>query len=179
VSSCTWSHAAETIQATNSLEKMRAHQMAAAHAMAMRLQVEAHALIRTYKRTGYAHQSLSIEAGRLLNASARMMDTYQHGLLMLQKVRSGGQQTVVVQHVNVSRAACGRYAAKCRSWRAFSRASTGRGDFEGYPFRLQPACPWIHEAARDRHVLQGGASAAPDPLTRRSIGPQPAGQRNT
>jgi len=102
VSSCTWSHAAETIQATNSLEKMRAHQMAAAHAMAMRLQVEAHALIRTYKRTGYAHQSLSIEAGRLLNASARMMDTYQHGLLTLQKVRSGGQQTVVVQHVNVS-----------------------------------------------------------------------------
>ena len=47
------------------------------------------------------HQSLSIEAGRLLNASARMMDSYQHGMLTIQKVRSGGQQTVVVQHVNV------------------------------------------------------------------------------
>jgi hypothetical protein len=93
--------AAETVQAANSLEKMLAHQMASAHSMAMKLQVEAHELIRTYKRTGYAHQQLSIEAGRLLNASARMMETYQHGMLTLQKVRSGGQQTVVVQHVNV------------------------------------------------------------------------------
>jgi len=30
-----------------------------------------------------------------------MMDSYQHGMLTIQKVRSGGQQTVVVQHVNV------------------------------------------------------------------------------
>jgi hypothetical protein len=96
-----WLDAAETIQAANSLEKMLAHQMAAAHSMAMKLQVEAHELIRTYKRTGYIHQQLSIEAGRLLNASARMMETYQHGMLTLQKMRSGGQQTVVVQHVNV------------------------------------------------------------------------------
>ena len=36
-----------------------------------------------------------------MNASARMMDTYQHGLLTIAKVRSGGKQTVVVQHVNV------------------------------------------------------------------------------
>jgi hypothetical protein len=67
----------------------------------LELQSEARELLRTYKRTGYVHQSLSIEAGRLLNASARMMDTYQHGLLTLQRIRSGGQQTVVVQHVNV------------------------------------------------------------------------------
>jgi hypothetical protein len=93
--------AAETIQASNSLEKMLAHQMSAAHAMAMEAQAEARELLRTYKRTGYMHQSLSIEAGRLLNASARMMESYQHGMLTIQKVRSGGQQTVVVQHVNV------------------------------------------------------------------------------
>ena len=37
----------------------------------------------------------------MFNASARMMDTYQHGLLTIAKVRSGGKQTVVVQHVNV------------------------------------------------------------------------------
>ncbi len=75
--------------------------MAAAHTMAMELQAEARELLRHYKRTGHVHQSLSIEAGRLLNASARMMDTYQHGLLTIAKVRSGGKQTVVVQHVNV------------------------------------------------------------------------------
>jgi hypothetical protein len=91
--------AAETIQARNSLEKMLAHQMAAAHVAAMELQAEARELLQRYKRTGYAYQQLSIEAGRLLNASARMMDSYQHGMLTIQKVRSGGQQVVVVQHV--------------------------------------------------------------------------------
>jgi hypothetical protein len=93
--------AATSIQASNSLEKMLAHQMAAAHTAALELQAEARDLLRAYKRSGYAHQQLSIEAGRLMNASARMMDAYQHGLLTLQKIRSGGTQTVIVQHVNV------------------------------------------------------------------------------
>ena len=31
-----------------------------------------------------------------------MMQVYQEGLLALQKLRSGGKQTVVVQHVQVS-----------------------------------------------------------------------------
>ena len=93
--------AAATIQAENSLEKMLAHQMAAAHRLAMELQVEARELLRLYKHNGYIHQSLAIEAGRLFSASARMMDTFQHGLLTFAKIRSGGQQTVVVQHVNV------------------------------------------------------------------------------
>jgi hypothetical protein len=93
---------ASTIQAENSLEKMLAHQLAGAHTMALELQAEARELMQRFKRTGYVHQHLSIEAGRTMNASARMMDTFQHGLLTLQKIRSGGQQTVVVQHVNVS-----------------------------------------------------------------------------
>jgi hypothetical protein len=93
--------AATTIQATNSLEKMLIHQMAAAHSLALKAHAEALDLLKAYKRTGHAHQQLSIEAGRMMNASARMMDTYQHGMLTLAKIRSGGQQTVVVQHVNV------------------------------------------------------------------------------
>jgi hypothetical protein len=93
--------AAATIAAANSLEKMLVQEMAAAHVMAMQLQADARELLNTYKRTGYIHQQLSIEAGRLLNASARMMESYQHGMLTIQKVRSGGQQVVVVQHVNV------------------------------------------------------------------------------
>jgi hypothetical protein len=93
--------AAQTIQATNSLEKMLAHQMAAAHTAAMELQAAALDLMHRFKGTGCVHQHLSVEAVRMMNASARMMDTYQHGLLTIAKVRSGGQQTVVVQHVNV------------------------------------------------------------------------------
>ena len=80
---------------------MLAHQMAAAHAAAMTLQVDARELLRMYKLTGCINQHLSIEAGRLLNASARMMECFAHGLLTIAKVRSGGRQTVVVQHVNV------------------------------------------------------------------------------
>jgi hypothetical protein len=67
----------------------------------MELQAEARDLIRHYKRTGCVHQHLSIEAGRLLNCAARMMESFQHGLLTIAKVRSGGKQTVVVQHIDV------------------------------------------------------------------------------
>ena len=83
------------------LEKMLAHQMAAAHTAAMEAQANALDLMQRFKRTGCIHQHLSIEAGRMFNASARMMESFQHGMLTIAKVRSGGKQTVVVQHVNV------------------------------------------------------------------------------
>ena len=67
----------------------------------MEPQAEARELMQLFKRTGHVHQHLSIEAGRCMNASARMMDASQHAMLTIQKVRSGGTQTVVVQHVNV------------------------------------------------------------------------------
>jgi hypothetical protein len=93
--------AAATIQPRNSLEKMLVHQMAAAHVAAMELQAGARELLQRYKRTSCVHQALSVEAGRLMNASARMMGVYQDGLATLAKIRSGGTQTVVVQHVSV------------------------------------------------------------------------------
>jgi hypothetical protein len=83
--------AAQSIQAGNSLEKMLAHQMAATHRAAMRL------LAR-----GGDDRLPPVEAARLTNAAARMMDVYQAALLTLQKIRTGGKQTVVVQHVQVS-----------------------------------------------------------------------------
>lgn len=94
--------ASATITAANSLEKMLMHQAAAAHTAAMEFLAEARDVRRAYKRTNYSHPTLSIEATRLLNASARMMDTYQHALLTLQRLRNGGKQTVVVQHVTVA-----------------------------------------------------------------------------
>jgi hypothetical protein len=93
--------ASATINATNSLEKMLGHQAAAAHTAAMEFQAEARDLLQTFKRTGYVHQSLSIEAARRMNAAARMMTTYQSALLTLERLRNGGKQTVVVQHLNV------------------------------------------------------------------------------
>ena len=83
--------AAESARAGNSLEKMLCHQMAAAHHAALTL--IAHAA---------DPQLPPVEMARLTNAAGRMMDVYQAGVLTLQKLRTGGKQTVVVQHVQVS-----------------------------------------------------------------------------
>jgi len=42
------------------------------------------------------------EMARLSNAAARMMQVYQEALLTLQKLRTGGKQTFLVQHVQVA-----------------------------------------------------------------------------
>jgi hypothetical protein len=81
--------AAETIGAKNSLEKMLAHQLAAAHSAAMVLQAV------------MIQQTDPVEISRLINASARMMTVFQQGFEALHRVRRGGKQTVVVQHVTV------------------------------------------------------------------------------
>ena len=83
--------AAKSARAENSLEKMLCHQMAAAHHAAMKLIAR-----------GTDSRMPPVEMARLTNAAARMMDTYQSALLTLQKIRTGGKQTVVVQHVQVS-----------------------------------------------------------------------------
>ena len=83
--------AAESARAGNSLEKMLCHQMAAAHHTAMKL------LTR-----GTDARLSPVEMARLTNAAARMMDTYQAAFITLQKIRTGGKQTVVVQHVQVA-----------------------------------------------------------------------------
>jgi hypothetical protein len=83
--------AAQSAQAENSLEKMLCHQMAAAHRAAMKL-----------LDTSLNRSLPPVEMVRLSNASARMMQIYQEAVLTLQKLRTGGKQTVVVQHVQVS-----------------------------------------------------------------------------
>ena len=94
--------AAETIQARNSIEKMMAHQLAAAHKLAMTFAAKARELVENeggpYQQDGI----YVVEAARVANSSARMMDAFQKGALALHKLRTGGKQTVTVQHVNVN-----------------------------------------------------------------------------
>jgi hypothetical protein len=87
--------AAESIQAENSLEKMLAHQMAIAHQMAMRFADRA----LSYEHSQARDQT---EATRCANTAARLMGTFQDAMLTLQRVRTGGSQTVTVQHVTVA-----------------------------------------------------------------------------
>ena len=81
--------AADSIKANNSLEKMLAHQLAVAHKAALEIMDKA-----------VFQQDVSDKA-RLLNLAARMMETYQKGLLTLQRIRSNGEQRILIQHVNV------------------------------------------------------------------------------
>lgn len=95
---------AETIGARNGVERMLAHQMATAHAMALRLAAKADhfaGLCQSWDNTG-RQQLQSIEAARMATASARMMDAFGRAALTLERLRNGGKQTVVVQHVVVA-----------------------------------------------------------------------------
>ena len=96
--------AAESIGAANSLERMLAHQAATAHKMAMQLAAKASDFagsISAYDPL-VRQQALSIEAARMAGVSARMMDSFQRALLTLERLRNGGKQVVVVQHVTVA-----------------------------------------------------------------------------
>jgi hypothetical protein len=96
--------AAESIEAANSLERMLAHQMATAHHLAMTMAAKAGDFAGGIKSwDNQARQQVqSIEAARMVGAASRMMETYQRALLTLDRLRNGGKQTVVVQHVAVA-----------------------------------------------------------------------------
>jgi hypothetical protein len=95
--------AAETIQAENSLEKMLAHQLAAGHKLAMTFAKKALDYLSKQERESFNQNSIhAVESARAANTSAKLMDVYQKGVLALAKVRTGGKQTVTVQHVSVS-----------------------------------------------------------------------------
>lgn len=95
--------AAATIQAQNSLEKMLAHQMAAAHVSAMRMMERAEQeFARGSSKDTHWRHAAQLSASRLMNSAARMMSSYQDGMMALHRLRSGGKQVVVVQHVHVT-----------------------------------------------------------------------------
>ena len=78
-------------QATNSIEKMLCHQLAGVHFAAMRLLSQS------------ANPMLpAVEAARLTNAAARLMDVYHAGTLALQKLKTNGTQRVLVQYQQVN-----------------------------------------------------------------------------
>ena len=82
--------AAEALEVQNPIEQMLVHQMAAVHRMSLDLMAQA------------GNTRDIVEKCRLVNASSRLMDIYQKGMLTINKVRTGGQQIVTVQHVQVS-----------------------------------------------------------------------------
>jgi hypothetical protein len=110
--------AAVSAQASNSIEKMLCHQMAGAHFTAMRL----------LERLASAELQ-PVDLARLTNAAARMMEVYQQAGLVLQKLKTGGAQRVLVQYqqVNVEAGAQAVVAGKVGRGSGGDRSRTQNG----------------------------------------------------
>jgi hypothetical protein len=81
--------ASDSMAASNSMEKMLAHQLAVCHDSAMRFSAKANL------------EQDPIHMVRLMNLANRSMETYQKGLLTLKRLRASGEQRIMVQHVDV------------------------------------------------------------------------------
>lgn len=81
--------AARSIEAKDSLEIMLSHQLAVAHKTT--LEVTSKGML----------ESDPVERARTLNVAARFMDVFQRGLLTLQRLRTGGAQSITVHYANV------------------------------------------------------------------------------
>lgn len=83
--------AVKTADARDSLSKMLLQHMTAAHFSAM----------RCFERSNNDRLP-PVELARLLNSAGRLMESYSRGLLTLLRLKTGGKQTVLVQHVHVT-----------------------------------------------------------------------------
>jgi hypothetical protein len=107
---------AESLEATNSAELALADQMAAAHALALRLIGRDNREIEGLGRHNWQEKrEAMVEIARLSNAATRLMQTYQQALFVLAKVRNGGKQMVIVQHVQVNDGGQAVIAGQARS----------------------------------------------------------------
>ena len=82
--------AADSIQASNSFEKMLSHQLAVAHRSCMNLMSKA------------ALETDTALAIKQANLATRLMDVYQRGMVTLKRLRSTGEQQITVQHVHIA-----------------------------------------------------------------------------
>lgn len=81
--------AADTINPTNSLERMASHQMALLHHVAM-----------TYAHKAVMHPDTPTQV-KCMNVSIRAIETFQRGMLALKRLRSSAVQRIVIERVNV------------------------------------------------------------------------------
>src|SRR3954452_19034925 len=117
---------ADTIEARDSLERMLPHQLATVHVSAMKMSADLNRRLDYLANVrGEESERVNIQATPLANAIGRLMSTYQQGVLTVQRLRSGGKQTVVVQHVHVNEGGQAVVAGKV------GRGARGRGTAGG------------------------------------------------
>ena len=93
--------AAQSIDAENSLEKMLAHQMSVCRVMSMKMMAKGIEFTQNYTQD-YRHPDMD-KAVKLVNASARLVDTFQLGLATIAKIRTGGVKRSLLSMSMVTR----------------------------------------------------------------------------
>jgi hypothetical protein len=81
---------ADTMGASNSLEKMLAHQMAVLHNAAM------------LNASKAALEQDPVNSVRMMSLSIRSFEAYQKAMLTFKRLRGSGEQKITIQHVNVT-----------------------------------------------------------------------------
>jgi hypothetical protein len=76
--------------------------MAAAHSGAMRLMGQLSTMMLAQTNALRTDDGANLRATRLAGAASRLMQTYQQGLLALDRLRTGNKQNIIVQHVQVN-----------------------------------------------------------------------------
>ena len=111
--------AAKTVGASNSIEKMLCHQLAAAHHAAMELLIKA-------QDSQVFGKLAPVEHVRMTNGAARLMDVFQAGCLALQKLqgkrRSAGRRAAPAAGPRL------RWRKGCRCREATPQGQAGAGD---------------------------------------------------
>ena len=128
--------AAQDARAEGAIQKMVSHQLAAGHKRAMELLEES---------ASAKDPDIAIKKAR---ASARLMDAFSRAALTLQRLQSGGGQTIQVQYMQVN-AMVGDASGKIQNSSASSpKYRGGRPPTSGY--RTQEA---IKQRSADRDLL--------------------------
>jgi hypothetical protein len=98
---------AETINASNSLEKMLSHQLAMLHRTAMKIGAQLTQQVNRMEGMidQNAFQRYNTEMARTAGALSRLTGGFQEGLKTLHTLRHGGTQNINVNHSNVQNVA--------------------------------------------------------------------------
>ncbi len=123
--------AADTVQAQNSLERMLAHQQAVLHRSTLKMAAQLDRRLKVLDNLSPTHPETMAVMGdvcRLGNTMARLTTSFQSGMLALERVRSGGKQHVVVQHIHQDvQVQDGGQAEVAGQVKAGGRRKAGRG----------------------------------------------------
>lgn len=93
--------AAESVNATTSVQQMLCHSLSATHKLAMNMLGTAANELHKHQVAAHVNPGALTEATRAANAGARLLAAFSQGAIALDRLRNGHHQTMTVQYVNI------------------------------------------------------------------------------